>query len=91
MTSSLPGSHLSCVNNASHIVACLILSFCISVVEVLASAVGRDTTLKAGRSRVSIPDGVFQIFYGFNPFGRTMALVSTQPVTEMTARDRHWG
>jgi len=31
----------------------------------------------------SIPDGVNGIFYSHNPSGRTMALGSTQPLTEM--------
>jgi hypothetical protein len=33
---------------------------------------------------VSIPDGVIGIFEWHNPFGRTMALGSTQPLTEMS-------
>ena len=35
----------------------------------------------------SIPDGVI----GHNPSGRTMALVSTQPLTEMSTRNISWG
>jgi hypothetical protein len=34
----------------------------------------------------SIPDGVIGIFHSHNPFGRTMALGSTQPVAEMNTR-----
>jgi hypothetical protein len=34
----------------------------------------------------SIPDGVIGIFHWHNPSGRTMALESTQPLTEMTTR-----
>ena len=34
----------------------------------------------------SIPDGVTGIFQLHNPAGRTMALGSTQPVTEMSTR-----
>ena len=34
----------------------------------------------------SIPDGVIAIFYGHNPSDRTMALGSTQPLTEMSTR-----
>ena len=34
-----------------------------------------------------ILSGVFQIFYWLNTSGRIMALVSTQPVTEMSTRD----
>jgi hypothetical protein len=36
---------------------------------------------------VSIPDGVITIFYLHNPFGRTMAMGSTQLLTEMSTRD----
>ena len=39
----------------------------------------------------SIPDGVIGIFHGHNPFGRTIALGSTQPLTEMSTRNISWG
>jgi hypothetical protein len=39
----------------------------------------------------SIPDGVIGIFYLLNPSGRTMALGSTQPLTEMNTRNISWG
>jgi hypothetical protein len=39
----------------------------------------------------SIPDGVIGFFYWHNPFGRTMALGSTQPLTEMSTRNLSWG
>ena len=39
----------------------------------------------------SIPDGVIGIFHWLNPSGRTVALVSTQPLTEMSTRDIVWG
>jgi hypothetical protein len=35
----------------------------------------------------SILDGVSGIFHSHNPSGRTMALGSTQPLTEMSARN----
>jgi hypothetical protein len=35
----------------------------------------------------SIPDGVIRIFQWNNPSGRTMALGSTQPLTEMSTRN----
>ena len=41
------------------------------------------TTIIAG----SIPDGVIGIFHSHNPSGRTMALVSTWPLTEMSTRN----
>jgi len=39
----------------------------------------------------SIPDGVFGIFHWHNPHDRTMALGSTQPLTEMSTRRISWG
>jgi hypothetical protein len=39
----------------------------------------------------SIPDDVIGIFHWHNPFGRTMALGSTQPLTEMCTRNISWG
>ena len=39
----------------------------------------------------SIPDGVIGIFHPHNPSDRTMALGSTQPLTEMSTRRISWG
>jgi hypothetical protein len=39
----------------------------------------------------SIPDGVIRIFHWHNHVGRTMALGSAQPLTEMSARNISWG
>jgi hypothetical protein len=39
----------------------------------------------------SIPDDVTGIFHWHNPSGRTMALGSTQPLTEMSTRNISWG
>ena len=39
----------------------------------------------------SIPDGVIGIFYWHNPSGCTMALGSTQPLTEMSTINISWG
>jgi len=36
-------------------------------------------------------DGVIGILHGHNPSGRTMALGSTQPLTEMSTRNISWG
>jgi hypothetical protein len=38
----------------------------------------------------SIPDGVIGIFHWHNTFGCTMALESTQPLTEMSTRNISW-
>jgi hypothetical protein len=37
-----------------------------------------------------IPDGVFEILHWLDPSGRTMALWSTQPLTEMSAMNLSW-
>jgi hypothetical protein len=39
----------------------------------------------------SIPDGVIGIFHWHDPSDRTMALGSTQPLTEMSTRSISWG
>ena len=39
----------------------------------------------------SIPDCVIGIFHWHNPSGRTMAMGSTQPLTEMSTRGISWG
>jgi hypothetical protein len=39
----------------------------------------------------SIPDGVIGIFREHNPSDRTMALGSSQPLTEMSTRSISWG
>ena len=39
----------------------------------------------------SIPDGVIETFHWHNPSDRTMALGSTQPLTEMSTRRISWG
>jgi hypothetical protein len=40
---------------------------------------------------VSIPDGVIGIFHLHNTSDRTMALGSTQPLTDMSTRSISWG
>jgi hypothetical protein len=39
----------------------------------------------------SIPDGVMEFFIYINSSDRTMALGSTQPLTEMSTRSTSWG
>jgi hypothetical protein len=48
---------------------------------------GWDTALQDEGCACSITDVVSVIFYLINPSGRTMALGSTQPLTEMSTRD----
>jgi hypothetical protein len=38
----------------------------------------------------SIPDGAIGFFHWHNPSSRTMALGSTQPLTEMSTRNISW-
>jgi hypothetical protein len=38
----------------------------------------------------SIRDGVIGIYHGHNPSGRTIALGSDQPLTEMSTRNISW-
>ena len=54
-------------------------------------AVVRGTALQAGRSRFRFPDVVIEIFQWHNSSSRNMALVLTQPVTEMSTRNISWG
>jgi hypothetical protein len=51
--------------------------------EARGSVVGWGTMLQTGRSPVQVPDKVDF----FNPSNRTMALASTQPLTEMSTRN----
>jgi hypothetical protein len=46
-----------------------------------------DSILQAGKVTSSIPDEVIEFFNLPNPSSRTMALGSTQPLTEMSARN----
>jgi hypothetical protein len=39
---------------------------------------------------ITVPDGVTGIFHWHNRSGRTMALGSTQPLTEMRTRNLSW-
>jgi hypothetical protein len=39
----------------------------------------------------SVPDGVTGFFHSHNPSGRTMALGSTQTLTEMSTMNISWG
>jgi hypothetical protein len=52
----------------------------------IGSVVGWDTMLQAGRSRVRFPMRSLDFFNLPNPSSRTMALGSTQPLTEMSTR-----
>ena len=63
---------------------CLLLIFFIYLLYPLHYATNRQVT-------DSIPDGVIGIFQWHNLSGRTMALGSTQPLTEMSTRCISWG
>ena len=47
--------------------------------------------LQTGGSRVRFPMVPLGVFHLLKPFGRTMALGSSQPLTEMSTRDVSWG
>ena len=49
-----------------------------------------EVRLASRKVEGSIPDGVIEIFHCLNPSGRTMALVSTEPLTEMCNREVPW-
>jgi hypothetical protein len=51
-------------------------------------AVGRGTALQTGKSRVSFPMDSLEFFC--NLILRIVALGSTQPLTEMSTRNRSW-
>jgi hypothetical protein len=55
------------------------------------SVVGWGTMLQAGRSRVRFPMRSLGFFNRPNPFSLTMALESTQPLSEMSTRNLPWG
>ena len=46
--------------------------------------------VKSRKVAGSIPDGIIRIFHWHIPSGRTMALESTQPLTEMNASNISW-
>jgi hypothetical protein len=46
---------------------------------------------KSRKVEVSMPHVVILIFHSLNPSGLTMALGSTQPLTEMSTRGISWG
>jgi hypothetical protein len=43
------------------------------------------------KAAVSIPDGDTVIFHWHNPYGSTITLDSTQPLTETSTRNISWG
>ena len=53
-------------------------------------AVGGDTALQAGRSRVRFPMVSLELFFDNNPSGRAMVLGPTQPLTEMSSSNIFW-
>ena len=50
----------------------------------------QKASLFIGFSHVSLTPNVITIFHWHNPFGRTMVLGSTQPLTEMSTRNTSW-
>jgi hypothetical protein len=69
----------------------VLITFYFTCLAVRSSTAGAGTATSRKVS-ASIPcEGFFEIFHRLNPSGRTMALGSTQPLTEMSTRDRLWG
>jgi len=66
----------------------LLTLFILHYYSIWLTAVAQSTNRKVADS---IPDGVTGIFYWHNPFDRTMVLVPTQPLTEMSTRSISWG
>ena len=68
-------------------------SFKVNTNSVVGTAVAQCLRCCATNRKVagSYPDGVIGIFHWHNPSDRTMALGSTQPVTEMSTRRISWG
>jgi hypothetical protein len=60
-------------------------------VVVRGGAVGWDTALQVGRSRVVFPLVPYENFYWHNPSVRITALGLTQPLTEVSTRNISWG
>jgi len=71
------------------------MSCTIPSIGVRSGAVGRGTALQAVVQLVEAlrykPRRSHVIFHWLNPSGHTMALKSTQPLTEMSTRDISWG
>jgi hypothetical protein len=68
------------------------LFLCVSTIKVVArgGAVSWGTALRAGRSRVWFPMVSLDFFHSHNTSPRTVALGSTQPLTEMSTRNVSW-
>jgi len=60
------------------------------MIGVRGDAVSWGTALQAGRSRVRFPMVSLRCFPWHNPAGRTTAMGSTQPLTEMSIRNISW-
>jgi hypothetical protein len=54
-------------------------------------AVSLSTALEVWRSRFRFPIMLWKFPIDNNPSGRTMALGSTEPLTEMRSRSNYWG
>ena len=73
----------SCNIDASHILF-LFIVLCQCILGARRSAVGLDCALQVGRSRVRFPIMSLEFCHWHNLSGRTVALGSTQPLTEMS-------
>jgi hypothetical protein len=64
---------------------------CYSVFKFAYSVVVAEDCAASRKVAGSILDGVIVIFHRRNPSGRSMALGSTPPLTEMNTRNMSWG
>jgi hypothetical protein len=71
----------------------LFVEYSTTLYQLLETAVAQWLRYCATNRKVagSIPDGVIGIFHWHNPSDSTMALGSTQPLTEMSTRSISWG
>ena len=100
LSSRYPTRNPLCISPFSHYVTCpaqlTTLNFTVTImfgVSTNQEAVAQWSRHCATNQKVagSIPVGVIQIFYWHNPSDCTMALGSTQPLTEMSTRSISWG
>jgi len=99
----LKQSRTTIIHNALNVYKSVLLSYtadtsCLNIkkLHILSSfyIYGLHIALRCTTSRNvagSIPDGVIGIFYWYNISGRTVALGSTQPLTEMSTGNVSWG
>ena len=69
----------------------MLFLFCMEINGAHVGPVGLRHCATSRKVAGSIPDGVIVIFHWHNPPDLTMALESTQSLTEMSTRNISWG